>query len=78
MAVLGKSLSREHSPMKRNVGRASRGRLKTPEGRVTRVPNRAKIAEKVRDSCNSSLRTQGFETVSLACPRRNDLVRADA
>src|SRR2546422_9958679 len=43
----------------------SRGRIKTPEGRVTRVPNRAKIAEKVRDSCNSSLRTQGFETISL-------------
>ena len=41
-----------------------RDRLKTPGGRVTRVPNRAKIAEKVRDSCNSSLRTQGFETVS--------------
>src|SRR5438034_835914 len=42
-----------------------RDRLKTPGGRVTRVPNRAKLAEKVRDSCNSSLRTQGFETISL-------------
>src|SRR5437773_7614867 len=26
--------------------------LKAPEGRVTRVPNRSKIAVKVRDSCN--------------------------
>src|SRR5438034_4080854 len=50
------------------AARGTGGRLKTPEGRVTRVPNRAKIAEKVRDSCNSSLRTQGFETVSDARP----------
>src|SRR5439155_9344154 len=34
--------------------------LKAPEGRVTRVPNRSRIAGKVRASCNSSLPTQGF------------------
>ena len=56
-------------PIPLQQGPCIRDRLKTPGGRVTRVPNRAKIAEKVRDSCNSSLRTQGFETVSLRARR---------
>src|SRR5437762_7262435 len=73
------------SPLPRGEGRGEGGRSKLRRDElhvVTRVPNRPKIAEKVRVSCNSSLRTQGFETISegeryrkITCPMKTKMER---